>query len=108
VRETFNNLLNEYGPVAVVIHFTLFGVVLFGAWMAINFGWQPESATGSLGTVAAAYVATRATMPFRLGATAVLTPLVARVYTRFTGKAVEAAKPEGAAAAVVVPPADAR
>ena len=82
MRKTIGKLLTEYGAVAVVVYFTIFFAVLFGFWGAIRLGWQPEGAVGSVGTIAAAYIATKLTQPLRIAATVVLTPFVARVYER--------------------------
>ena len=82
MRKTVQHLLTEYGTVAVVVYFTIFFAVLAGFWAALRFGWRPESAAGTAGTLAAAYVATKLTQPLRIAATIALTPLVARVYER--------------------------
>ena len=86
MRKTIQHLLAEYGAVAVVIYFTIFFGVLFGFWAAIRMGWQPSGATGNVGTFTAAYIATKLTQPIRIGATVLLTPVVARVYERVTGR----------------------
>lgn len=86
VRKTIQHLLAEYGAVAVVIYFTIFFAVLFGFWAAIRMGWRPTSVGGSAGAFTAAYIATKLTQPLRIGATVLLTPLVARLYERVTGR----------------------
>jgi hypothetical protein len=86
VRKTIQHLLAEYGAVAVVIYFTIFFAVLFGFWAAIRLGWRPTSAAGGVGAFTAAYIATKLTQPIRIGATVLLTPVVARVYERVTGR----------------------
>ena len=86
MRKTIQHLLAEYGTVAVVIYFAIFFAVLFGFWAAIRLGWRPSSATGNVGAFTAAYIATKLTQPIRIGATVVLTPLVARLYERVTGR----------------------
>jgi len=86
VRKTLKHILTEYGAVAVVVYFTIFFAVLFGFWAAIRFGWRPESTTGSVGTFTAAYIATKLTQPLRIGATLAITPFVAKLYERITGK----------------------
>ena len=83
VRIKLQTLLAEYGPIALAVYFTIFAVVLVGAWTAIHLGWRPESAGGSVGTFAAAYLATKVTQPLRIAATLALTPLVALVHRRF-------------------------
>jgi hypothetical protein len=82
VQQTFKNIMAEYGPVALVVYLGIFFAVLIGAWTAINLGWQPDSVAGSMGTFAAAYLATKATQPLRIGATLLLTPVVAKLYHR--------------------------
>jgi len=86
VKKTVQKLLAEYGAVAVVVYFVIFFAVLGGFWLAIRFGWKPSSTAGSVGAFAAAYIATKITQPIRIAATLVLTPFVARVYERVTGK----------------------
>jgi hypothetical protein len=82
MRRSFKDLLTEYGTTALVIYLSIFGLVLAGFWFAIRIGWRPESAAGSAGTLAAAYIATKVTQPLRIAATLVLTPIAARVYER--------------------------
>jgi len=80
VGKRLEKLLAEYGKVALVTYLVLFGLVLFGFCVAIAFGIgiKVESATGGIGTLGAAYVATKLTQPLRIGATVVLTPIFAR------------------------------
>ena len=82
VKKTVQNLLAEYGTVAVVVYFTIFFATLFGFWLAIRLGWRPSSAAGTMGTWAAAYIATKLTQPIRIAATLVVTPVVAKLYER--------------------------
>ena len=86
MRKTVKQLLAEYGAVAVVVYFAIFFAVLGGFWVAIRSGWRPESATGSVGAFAAAYVATKLTQPLRIAATLFLTPVAAKLYERATGR----------------------
>ena len=86
MKKTVQNLLVEYGAVAVVVYFVIFFSVIFGFWAAINFGWQPSSTAGSLGAWTAAYIATKLTQPLRILATLAITPLVAKLYERITGR----------------------
>jgi hypothetical protein len=94
MQKTFNNIITEYGPLALGIYLAIFGLVLFGAWTAINFGWQPESAAGSVGAFTAAYLTTKVTQPLRIGATLLLTPLVARGYARVSGRGARGGTPD--------------
>jgi hypothetical protein len=86
VKKTVQNLLAEYGTVAVIVYFVIFFGVLFGFWLGIRFGWRPTSTAGSAGTMAAAYIATKLTQPIRIAATLVVTPLVAKLYERVRGR----------------------
>jgi len=74
--------LEKYGPVAIVVYFSLFGLVLGGAYLAWRFGFRPESVSGNLAGFGAAYAFTKITQPVRLLATLGLTPLVARLVGR--------------------------
>jgi hypothetical protein len=86
MRKTIQHLLAEYGAVAVVVYFTIFFAVLFGFWAGIRLGWKPTGMIGGAGTLGAAYLATKLTQPLRIGATVVLTPLVAKGYERLVGR----------------------
>ena len=86
MRKTIQNMLVEYGAVAVVVYFVIFFLVIFGFWAAISFGWQPASVAGTMGVWTAAYIATKLTQPLRVIATLAITPLVAKVYERVTGR----------------------
>jgi hypothetical protein len=86
VKKTVQNLLAEYGTVAVIVYFVIFFGVLGGFYLAIRFGWRPSSAAGSVGTLAAAYIATKLTQPIRIAATVVVTPFVAKLYERMRGR----------------------
>ncbi len=85
MRKTFKHILTEYGAIAVVVYFAIFFAVLGAFWVAIRFGWHPGSVAGNVGTIAAAYLATKLTQPLRIAATLVLTPAVARLYERVRG-----------------------
>jgi hypothetical protein len=87
VKKTAQKLLAEYGIVAVIVYFVIFFAVLGGFWLAIRFGWQPSSAAGSVGTFAAAYIATKITQPLRIAGTLLVTPLIAKGYERIRGRA---------------------
>lgn len=82
MRKTAQRLFAEYGLAAVIVYFSIFFAVLFGAWAAISAGWKPTGALGNVGTFTAAYLVTKVTQPVRIGATLVLAPLVARAWER--------------------------
>jgi hypothetical protein len=86
VRKTAQRLFAEYGLAAVIVYFSIFFAVLFGAWAAISAGWQPTGALGNVGTFTAAYLVTKVTQPIRIGATLVLAPLAARAWERLYGR----------------------
>ena len=86
VRQTIKHILAEYGAVALVVYFAIFFAVLFGFWAAIRFGWRTESTAASVGTLTAAYIATKLTQPLRIAATLALTPLAAKLYERMGGR----------------------
>ena len=86
MKKTVQNLLAEYGTVAVIVYFVIFFGVLGGFYLAIRFGWRPSSTAGSVGTLAAAYIATKLTQPIRIAATVVVTPFVAKLYERMRGR----------------------
>jgi hypothetical protein len=83
LRKSFQQIIAEYGPVAVVVYFTLFFGVLGGAWLAIHLGWQPGSMAGNVGVFTGAYLFTKVTQPLRIAATLAITPFAARLYHRF-------------------------
>lgn len=79
-------LLAEYGPVAAGTYFAIFGVVLAGfaftVSQGIELGGMDLGEVQGASVLGAAYVATKLTQPLRIGATLVLTPLVAAVLRR--------------------------
>jgi hypothetical protein len=93
VRKTLKHILVEYGAVAVVVYLTIFFLVLFGFWTAIRFGWQPSTAVANVGSFAAAYIATKVTQPLRIVATLALTPFIAKLYERVTGRPARSSSP---------------
>lgn len=85
-------LLEEYGKVAVITYFAIFSLVFAGFAIAISLGVQVESASGTAGTLGAAYVATKLTQPIRIIATLALTPFLGRLVQWVSKKP---APPEG-------------
>ena len=86
MRKTLKQVLAEYGAVAVVVYLALFFVVLGGFVAAFWLGWRPRGVSGQAGTLGAAYIATKLTQPLRIAATLFLTPVVAKLYERVTGR----------------------
>jgi hypothetical protein len=79
-------MLVEYGMVAVVVYLAIFFLVIFAFWAAIRFGWQPSGVAANVGIWTAAYIATKLTQPLRIIATLAVTPFIARIFERITGK----------------------
>ena len=82
----FRDLILEYGVIALVVHYVIFAIVIVGFWAAIRAGWRADSTAGAVGSWGAAYFAAKLTQPLRIVATLAITPFVARVYERVTGK----------------------
>lgn len=80
MKKKLNELLEKYGPVAIVLYFVIFFGVWGGFALAISLGFKPESASGGAGLIGASYLATKLTQPLRIAATLGLTPGVARVW----------------------------
>ena len=75
-------LVAEYGYIALGTWFTIFGLSVLGFSIAIRFGYEPEGGAGSAGIVGSAYLLTQAIKPIRAALTVALTPLVAKVLHR--------------------------
>lgn len=84
-KARYEQLVEEYGSVAVVTYLVLFLGTWFGFWVAISRGLDPAGSAASAGTVGGAYVATKLTQPARILATLALTPLVVRAWRRVRG-----------------------
>ena len=86
MREKLNRLVMEYGVVALVVYLTSTALVYIGFWIALQFGWRPSGTTGNIAFWGAAYVAAKVTQPFRIAGTLIVTPFLARLYERVTGR----------------------
>lgn len=89
IKDKFTRLTKAYGPILLVIHFTLFGLVMVGSFIAIKTGFESESTAGQAGTLAGAYALTQLTKPVRLAVTVALTPLVGTFVDRLRGRKAE-------------------
>lgn len=78
-------LVVEYGAIALVVHLTLFGLTLMGFAIAISAGFESEGTGEETGVWVAAYIASQLTKPIRLPLVVVLTPVVAAVWHRVRG-----------------------
>jgi hypothetical protein len=114
LRERFNALLAEFGPLLVVVHFSIFALVFAGAALAIKFGFGlGERSTaegtsewlGAAGTWGGAYIATQMTKPLRFGATLLITPPLGALLRRLRRrKPVAGAEAAGSDASQVAGP----
>jgi hypothetical protein len=82
LRDRFNALLAEWGPLLAIVYFSIFGVVLVGFALAIKAGFGVDSTAGTVGTWGAAWVATKLTQPLRIAATLVITPALGALLKR--------------------------
>ncbi len=71
-------LTEQYGPVAMGIHVTVFAITMVGFTVALQAGFQVEGAAAGTGTLLAAYVATKAVSPLRIMLTLAATPIIGR------------------------------
>jgi hypothetical protein len=87
MARSYKDILAEYGAVAFVVYIVIFTLCFAAFMVAIEFfGWRPPGAGGGVGVFVAAYIATKLVQPLRIGATLALTPIVAKVYERVTGR----------------------
>lgn len=75
-------LMAEYGPIALGTYLGIFALTWAGFATALSVGLEVSSAAGGAGLFGASWLATKVTQPLRIGATALLTPLVATVTRR--------------------------
>ncbi len=86
IRSRLEALFEQYGPVALAIHFSLLGLTILGFWLAIRAGFDVQGTFGGAGTLGAAYVASRFTLPVRAAVTIFLTPPAAKLWGRFRAR----------------------
>ena len=79
LAERSKRLLAEYGRVAIFVYLTLFVITWTGFAIAIAAGAGAEGVGEGVGTIAAAWLATKVTQPVRIVATLVITPVLARL-----------------------------
>ena len=86
VRKSIKEFVVEYGAIGLIVYLTSTALVYVGFWLALQFGWRPSSAVGNAGYWITAYAAAKVTQPFRIIGSAAITPIVARIYERITGR----------------------
>ncbi|MCA9569631.1 MAG: DUF1279 domain-containing protein [Myxococcales bacterium] len=79
LRDRYEDLLAEYGTIAIVVYFTIFFGSILIFYVAIGMGFEVGGNVGEVGKIGAAYAATKVLQPLRIVLTLVLTPVVARV-----------------------------
>lgn len=82
LKDSLARLFDTYGPVALGVWFSLFGLVFLGSLLALRLGFQAEGSAG-LATVPAAYAMTQITKPVRIVITLAITPIVAPFVARW-------------------------
>jgi hypothetical protein len=97
VKARFQALLAEYGPIALGTYLGIFALSMAGFSAAIAMGFEVDGAAGGLGTLGAAWVATKVVQIPRFLLTFALTPLVARVVRRGAPPESSGAAPEPSA-----------
>jgi hypothetical protein len=86
VRKTVKDFVVEYGTIGLVVYLTSTALVYLGFWIALRSGWRPTGMVGNAGYWLTAYIAAKATQPFRILGSAAVTPFIARIYERITGR----------------------
>jgi len=82
LRKRLAVLYRMYGRIALVIFAVIWLLTIAGFGAAIYLGFKASSATGVLGTIGAAWLAAKMTMPLRILATIAITPPIARWWRR--------------------------
>lgn len=93
-KERLKLLWTEYGTLAIVVFLVLWVGTLSAIYVAVKMGWRQaeviaagaaseEGMGKTAGTFGVAYLMFRFTMPFRVAATFILTPIVAKLLERF-------------------------
>lgn len=93
LKARLKQLFDEYGTVALVVWFTIFGLTVAGFYVALSRGMDVGADAGtvsSAGLLGTAYLLTQGTKPVRILATLALTPAVAKVVGRRKAAPVDA------------------
>ncbi|MGQ0506359.1 MAG: FAM210A/B-like domain-containing protein [Myxococcaceae bacterium] len=88
-KDRIKGLFELYGSLAIIVFIGVCAIAFAAAWIGVTtvgidrvtafFGWEPSKAAETATTIGAAYVVYRFTLPLRIGATAVLTPAIAKL-----------------------------
>jgi uncharacterized RDD family membrane protein YckC len=85
----------RYGPLALVVHYAIFGLCLVGFMLLIRAGFHVEGAVGNASTFGGAYLACQVIKIPRFAATFALTPLLDKLIRRLRNKGPNPADPSG-------------
>ena len=77
-RTDYKTLIAEYGAIAMGTYVAIALLSFGGFVIAIRMGFAVEGAASGAGTFIAAWAGIKLIQPFRIAATLLLTPLVAR------------------------------
>jgi hypothetical protein len=86
VPKSVKDFLVEYGAIGLVIYLITTALVYVGFWFAREVMPDAAGGAGKAGYWLAAYGVAKATQPFRILGSAAITPFVARIYERVTGR----------------------
>ena len=86
MRKSLKELLTEYGAVGIAVYLASTCIVCLAVWFIIMLGWRPQGAMGTVGVAATVYGVAKLTQPFRIEGSVAITPFIARLYERMTGK----------------------
>lgn len=89
LMERLQAFMMRYGPLALVVHYTIFGLCLVGFMLLIRAGFQLEGAVGNVSTFTGAYLACQVIKIPRFAATFALTPLLDKLIRRLRNKPAE-------------------
>ena len=78
-RGRWKELIELYGSVAIGTYFAIFLLSIGGFWIAIRAGVDVGSSVAELGTLGAAWAATKLLQPVRIALSLVLTPPIAHL-----------------------------
>lgn len=84
--KSVKDFIVEYGAIGLVVYLTSTVLVYVGFWFAREFVPDSVGTAGKAGYWLAAYGVAKATQPFRIIGTAAVTPFIARIYERVTGR----------------------
>ncbi len=79
---SIKDLAVKYGATGVTIYLLSTVLVYVVFWVALQFGWSPDSLAGNTGYWIAAYATAKATQIPRIAVTVFVTPFVSRAYDR--------------------------